>query len=56
MLSPDTALFGHPRKAVRWPPRTIRRWRASGHLTGQKLGCILVVDEAAIAELGLRAG
>jgi excisionase family DNA binding protein len=33
-------------------PRTIRRWIASGRLTGQRLGCILVVDEAAVAELG----
>lgn len=33
-------------------PRTVRRWLASGRLTGQRLGCILVVDEAAIdAEL-----
>ena len=33
-------------------PRTVRRWIASGRLTGQRLGCILVVDEAAIdAEL-----
>jgi len=32
-------------------PRTIRRWLAGGRLTGQRLGCILVVDEAAVAEL-----
>lgn len=32
-------------------PRTVRRWLASGRLTGHRLGCILVVDEAAVAEL-----
>lgn len=32
-------------------PRTIRRWLASGRLTGQRIGCILVIDEAAVAEL-----
>jgi excisionase family DNA binding protein len=34
-------------------PRTIRRWLASGRLTGQRIGCILVVDEGAVAELEL---
>jgi excisionase family DNA binding protein len=34
-------------------PRTIRRWVASGRLSGQHLGCILVVDEAAVAKLEL---
>ncbi len=32
-------------------PRTVRRWLASGRLTGRRLGCILVADEAAVAEL-----
>jgi excisionase family DNA binding protein len=33
-------------------PRTVRRWLASGRLTGQRIGCILVVDDAAVdAEL-----
>jgi excisionase family DNA binding protein len=33
-------------------PRTIRRWLASGRLTGQRLGSILVVDDATVdAEL-----
>ena len=32
-------------------PRTICRWIARGRLTGQRLGCILVVDETAVAEL-----
>lgn len=33
-------------------PRTVRRWLASGRLTGQRLGCILVVDDVAVdAEL-----
>jgi excisionase family DNA binding protein len=31
--------------------RTVRRWLAAGRLTGQRIGCILVVDEAAVAEL-----
>jgi len=34
-------------------PQTIRRWLASGRLTGQRIGCILVVDEAAVVELEL---
>ena len=37
-------------------PRTIRRWLTSGRLTGQRIGCILVVDEAAVAELKSRGG
>ena len=32
-------------------PRTVRRWVASGRLTGQKIGCILVADEGAVAAL-----
>jgi excisionase family DNA binding protein len=32
-------------------PRTIRRWLASGRLTGQRIGCILVVNEDSVAEL-----
>jgi excisionase family DNA binding protein len=34
-------------------PRTVRRWLAAGRLAGQRLGCILVVDEASVAELEL---
>ncbi len=37
-------------------PQTIRRWLASGRLTGQRIGCILVVDETALAELESRDG
>jgi excisionase family DNA binding protein len=32
-------------------PRTVRRWLASGRLSGQRIGSILVVEEAAVAEL-----
>jgi excisionase family DNA binding protein len=32
-------------------PLTIRRWLASGRLTGQRIGCIWAVDEDAVAEL-----
>jgi excisionase family DNA binding protein len=31
--------------------QTIRRWLASGCLTGQRIGCIWAVDEAAVVEL-----
>jgi excisionase family DNA binding protein len=34
-------------------PQTIRRWIASGRLTGQRIGRVLVVDEAAVTELEL---
>ncbi len=34
-------------------PRTVRRWLVSGRLAGQRIGCIWVVDEAAIAEVEL---
>jgi hypothetical protein len=37
-------------------PRTVRRWLVSGRLTGQRIGCILVVDEAAVAKLESRGG
>jgi excisionase family DNA binding protein len=31
--------------------QTIRRWLASGRLTGQRIGCIWAVDETAVAVL-----
>lgn len=34
-------------------PQTIRRWLASGRLTGQRIGRVLAVDESAVAELEL---
>jgi len=37
-------------------PRAVRRWLVSGRLTGQRIGCILVVDEAAVADLASRVG
>ena len=43
-------------EAAQWlkvVPRTIRRWLASGRLTGQRIGGVLVADEAAVAELEL---
>ena len=35
-------------------PRTVRRWVASGHLPGQKIGRILVADGPAVAALEQR--
>lgn len=43
-------------RCLKVTPQTIRRWLAAGRLTGQRLGCILVVDEAAVAELESRGG
>jgi len=36
-------------RRLRVTPRTIRRWLASGRLTGQRIGRILTVDESALA-------
>jgi excisionase family DNA binding protein len=42
---------GEAARRLKVTPHTIRRWLASGRLTGQRVGWILVVDEAAITEI-----
>jgi len=53
MATPNLRPTPEAARRLKVTPQTIRWWLASGHLTGQRLGCILVVDEDAIAELEL---
>jgi excisionase family DNA binding protein len=52
MGTPELVPTADAARRLKVTPRTIRRWLASGRLRGQRIGCILVVDDAAVdAEL-----
>ena len=47
---------GEAARRLKVTPQTIRRWLVGGRLTGQRIGYVIVVDEAASAELESRRG
>jgi excisionase family DNA binding protein len=51
MGTPELVPTADAARRLQVTPRTVRRWLASGRLSGQRIGSILVVGEAVVAEL-----